>query len=184
MSKLTLPRFYRWGGGILPHTWSFGWVTGKDDDLVCVKPSVEIEPEDELFLSPVCSNRFLAFWAFVMKAILARIDHNSRGLEGYLVAIPTEDFAVGEHIAASTTFVVGFPFAPTFSAPILPYQLLVTSNIRMAMCPSSALTSSVCSSPRLFNDPLRECHIVSPPFRCIMLPDYASVNSSARRGTV
>ena len=73
---MKLPRFYDWGGGGVPYSWSFGWLTGKDNDLVCVLPRVKTEPLGELSLSPVCSNRLLAFIAFVCKLTLIRWDKN------------------------------------------------------------------------------------------------------------
>ena len=75
------PKFYRWGGGGVPFSWSFGWETGVDDDLVCVKPNVQTKIQERVALSPVCSTRLLALLAFAMKAILVRIDRNLRGLE-------------------------------------------------------------------------------------------------------
>jgi len=81
MGKISLPKFYRWDG-FITSPWSFGWETGKDNDLVCVKPNILTKIEGEIALSPVCSTRLLAFWSFVMKAILVKIDHNLRGLEG------------------------------------------------------------------------------------------------------
>ena len=74
------PKFYRWGCKDLPSYWSFGWETGKDNNLICVKPNILSEIAGEINLSPVCSNRFLAGSAFIMKVILVRIDHNLRGL--------------------------------------------------------------------------------------------------------
>ena len=71
-----MPRFYRWGGGGVLYTWSFGWWTGKDDDLLCVKSKISSDAEAEIALSPVCSNRVLALLAFLLKAILIRIDGN------------------------------------------------------------------------------------------------------------
>jgi len=76
------PKFYRWGGGGIPFKWSFGWLTGRDNDLVCVKPRIYTPVAGEIALSPVCSNRVLAIIAFVMKAILVKVDYNLRGLEG------------------------------------------------------------------------------------------------------
>ena len=80
--KLSLPRFSRWGGGGVPYTWTFGWLTGRDNDLVCVKSKIDTPIAGEVALSPVCSNRLLAFIAFAMKAILVRIDQNLRDLAG------------------------------------------------------------------------------------------------------
>ena len=72
------PKFYDWGGGGLPYTWSFGWLTGKDNDLVCVLPEVKTHEDGEVSLSPVCSNRLSALIAFVCKFMLLRLDHNIR----------------------------------------------------------------------------------------------------------
>jgi hypothetical protein len=81
-----LPRFHRWDCGRFQPDWSFGWKTGKDKDLICLKSHIDIElkePTLSLLLSPICSNRLLALCAFVMKALLLRIDRNSkRCLEG------------------------------------------------------------------------------------------------------
>lgn len=71
-----LPHFFRWGGGGVPFSWSFGWLTGKDKDLVCVRPSLHTPTAGEINLSPVCSNRLLALIAFSLKAILVRLDQN------------------------------------------------------------------------------------------------------------
>ena len=73
-----LLHFYRWGGGGVPFKWSFGWLTGKDNDLVCVKPQITTSLAGEISLSPVCSNRPLAFCAFIAKSFLLRVDHNLR----------------------------------------------------------------------------------------------------------
>lgn len=73
---MKIPRFYSWGGGGVPTTWSFGWWTGKDDDLMCVKSKTSTDTDAEIALSPICSNRPLALVAFVLKAILIRIDGN------------------------------------------------------------------------------------------------------------
>lgn len=73
---MKLPRFYDWGGGGVPYRWSFGWLTGEDDDLVCVLPTIKTEALGELSLSPVCSNRLLALFGFVCKLILLKVDKN------------------------------------------------------------------------------------------------------------
>lgn len=73
---LIMPKFYKWDGGPLPSRWSFGWRTGKDNDLACIRRRVETKNEGDLFLSPVCDNRFLALYAFVIKYLLSRVDHN------------------------------------------------------------------------------------------------------------
>ena len=76
-----LPKFYRWGGGPCPYSWSFGWLTGRDKDLVCVRPNLHTPRAGEINLSPVCSNRLLALIAFILKAILVRLDQNLNAQE-------------------------------------------------------------------------------------------------------
>ncbi len=73
---MRLPRFYDWGGGGVPYSWSFGWLTGEDDDLVCVLPIVKTKTLGELSLSPVSSNRLLALLGFACKLILLKVDKN------------------------------------------------------------------------------------------------------------
>jgi len=87
-----LPKFYRWGGGGLPFTWSFGWVTGLDNDLMCVVPNAQTRLQEHIALSPICSNRLLALCAFVIKAILVRVDHNLKGLELAYGMVPNREF--------------------------------------------------------------------------------------------
>ena len=77
-----IPEFQRWGGP--PWTWSFGWWTGKDRDLMCVVP--ELAEGDglhrgclaDLVLSPVCKTRIAAFIAFCLKWALVQLDENTR----------------------------------------------------------------------------------------------------------
>jgi len=76
-----LPKFYKWGGGGVPFFWCLGWETGKDNDLICVKPYITTVIEGELTLSPICRNKPLALFAFMLKAILVRIDNNVKGLD-------------------------------------------------------------------------------------------------------
>lgn len=79
---MRLPKFYRWGGGGVKHTWSFGWLTGRDDDLICVKSKISTTlPIAEAFLSPVASTKLLAIWAFILKSLVVRIDYNVKDLE-------------------------------------------------------------------------------------------------------
>jgi len=72
-------KFYRWGGGGVKHRWSFGWLTGIDNDLVCVSPNVRTRAMEYIALSPVCFNRLLALIAFLLKVLLFRLDWNLRG---------------------------------------------------------------------------------------------------------
>ena len=76
--KASLPRFYHFGGGPIRKVWAFGWLTGGDSDLVCVKPNILVGlPLVELLLSPVCSTRFLSLFGFLLKVLLVRIDRNA-----------------------------------------------------------------------------------------------------------
>ena len=81
------PRFFAWGGGSVKTTWSFGWLTGKDRDLVCVRPYLieENTCAADRVLSPVCGTRLTAFAAFVLKRLLVSLDQNVTGVN-YKVA--------------------------------------------------------------------------------------------------
>ncbi len=71
-----LPHFFRWGSN---SDVSFGWQTGQNNDLICLRPRISIElkePALSVLLSPICSNRFLALFAFIVKVLLVRIDQN------------------------------------------------------------------------------------------------------------
>ncbi len=72
---MKVPRFYRWGGGV-SYKWSFGWLAGLDNDLVCILPIVITRERECYALSPVCSSRPLAFIAMTLKAILLKIVWN------------------------------------------------------------------------------------------------------------
>ncbi len=75
--KLHTPKFYRWdtrNGAV----WAFGWKTGGDNDLICIKRCIKTTREAEMVLSPICSTKLLAISAFVAKVMLSRIDHNLR----------------------------------------------------------------------------------------------------------
>lgn len=54
--------------------WAFGWKTGIDNDLICVFPNVNSRVQEHYTLSPVCSNRFLALIAFLIKRLLFVLD--------------------------------------------------------------------------------------------------------------
>ena len=47
-----LPKLYRWDNR-RSSVWAFGWLVGKDNDLVCVKPNITNEIAAEMSLSPV-----------------------------------------------------------------------------------------------------------------------------------
>ncbi len=63
----------------MPFKWSFGWLTGLDNDLVCISPFVRTRTREECFLSPVCSNRLVALVAMLLKVLLVKLDWNLRG---------------------------------------------------------------------------------------------------------
>ena len=75
---MPMAKFYKWGGGGVPVAWSFGWLTGKDGDLVCVTQTLNEENarQADWVLSPVCSNRVYALTAFLLKAIVVAMDQN------------------------------------------------------------------------------------------------------------
>lgn len=73
-----MPRFFKWRGGSISDSWSFGYLTGKDQDLICIKSDTRDEVEAEILLSPVCSNRPLAILAFVLKRNLLKLDENMK----------------------------------------------------------------------------------------------------------
>lgn len=74
---MKFPRFYKWSGGHrIPDAWSFGFITGKDHDLICIKPNPSDKIEAEIALSPVCSSKLLAISAFWVKRVLLQVDQN------------------------------------------------------------------------------------------------------------
>lgn len=94
---MKFPKLYKFDGGVgIPDAWVFGWLTGKDNDLVCIKPNLKNSIAAEIALSPVCSSKLLAFSAAILKLILIRIDHNARLSERSTVTIPTKYLAVGD----------------------------------------------------------------------------------------
>ena len=89
---MELPRFYRWDGGhIIADAWSFGYMTGQDNDLICVKPNICDKIKAERALSPVCSTRPLAISAFWAKRFLLRIDQNLWSVRRWLYGNPNKE---------------------------------------------------------------------------------------------
>ena len=76
---MKMPKLYKWDGGIIPDAYSFGFLTGRDHDLICVKPNLSDRMEAEIALSPICSTRLLAILAFLLKRILMKIDQTTWG---------------------------------------------------------------------------------------------------------
>ena len=62
--------------GLLKKRWAFGWLTGKDNDLICVRPNISDPIQGEVALSPICHNPVLAIFAFGLKYTLFFIDEN------------------------------------------------------------------------------------------------------------
>ena len=60
--------------------WASGWLTGIDNDLICVYPNVTTRVMEHWALSPTSHSRLLALIAFLAKRLLFAIDHNLRGL--------------------------------------------------------------------------------------------------------
>lgn len=76
---------------ILPDKWSYGYLTGCDNDLICIVPDILDKIEAEIVLSPVCNNRLYAISAFFLKRILLRIDGNM-GIRGLPCDSPNKGF--------------------------------------------------------------------------------------------
>jgi hypothetical protein len=73
-----MPRFFRWGGGTVSYSWSFGWLT--DEDIVAPVRKLPKGVYYGMVMSPVCKSRPGAFVAFLLKMLLVRIDYNLRAL--------------------------------------------------------------------------------------------------------
>ena len=71
-----MPTLFKWGGNSIPDSWAFGYLTGKDHDLICVRSNIKDKKKAEIALSPVCVNRPLAILAFVFKRLLLKLDEN------------------------------------------------------------------------------------------------------------
>ena len=74
MSKNTLI-FYTFKGGSLPDKYCCGYLTGGEEDLICVKPC-NTNQDAEAHLSPIASCRVLAITGFALKWLLSRFDEN------------------------------------------------------------------------------------------------------------
>ena len=176
--RLNFPKFYRWGGGSVRSDWSFGWSTGKNNDLISIKPNINVEikePTLSVLLSPICSNRFLALCAFFTKLLLVKIDQNlKKCLEGWTMAVPTKNLAISGRVNMVPTDTVCFPFTwpNRQSTSISPYQSFIAANPVMVMSSSNTLTiccawgvnTTCCSSPCSPYYITRKCHF-TPSFR-------------------
>mgnify|MGYP001558422840 CR=1 FL=1 len=78
--KLSFPKLYCIKNPERTH-WIMGWLTGIDQDLVCIFPNIRTRVMEHWTLSPVCSNRFWAFIAYIAKRLLFFIDENLQGLD-------------------------------------------------------------------------------------------------------
>ena len=163
-----LPKFFAWGGGSVRTTWSFGWLTGSDADLVCVRPCVAEENAcaADWVLSPVCGTRATAFLAFVLKYLLVILDQNISGvrLEGCtMTRVPAQDFTVGKGVITTrfdTSPMVCFPGTYTLSPTIRLHQCLVAPCLPVVMGDPGALTLATCTCPSCVNNRLWKCHLV------------------------
>lgn len=62
--------------------WVFGWLTGRDSDLVCVKPNLVDPYKAQMALSPASSNLLLAVMGFLLKSAVLVIDRNFLSPDG------------------------------------------------------------------------------------------------------
>ncbi len=75
IDKLSPSTLYRWDS-FITLCWSLAHKTNKVNDLVCFNPNIQpAEIQGETKIRSSCSARFLAFCAFIIKAMLAAIDH-------------------------------------------------------------------------------------------------------------
>lgn len=79
-NKDSHPYFQGFGVFIFPgppkDVWAVGWLTGRDSDLICVKPNIIETWRGDLALSPTCTNPFLAALGFILKRVLLAVDLN------------------------------------------------------------------------------------------------------------
>ncbi|MBA7698064.1 hypothetical protein ES703_106738 [subsurface metagenome] len=77
-----MPKFHCWDNPkpVGKH-WAFGWLTGIDNDLMCIYPSVTTRVMEHWTLSPVSHSPIMALLAFLTKRFLFLIDHNLQGLD-------------------------------------------------------------------------------------------------------
>jgi len=55
--------------------WAMGWVTGPDQDMICVK-RVSTNVEAQIAMSPTNESPFLAVLGFLLKRLLLAVDNN------------------------------------------------------------------------------------------------------------
>lgn len=56
--------------------WCVGWLTGRDSDLVCIKPDIVDQIDGEINVSPICKSPLIAIWGFILKRLLSNVDKN------------------------------------------------------------------------------------------------------------
>ena len=93
LKACSYPRFHCWDNPppVGKH-YTFGWLTGIDNDLICVFPNVKTRVLGHWTLSPVHPNRLVSFIAFTEKRFLFLVDHN---LEGLIVLLYGMDSSKG-----------------------------------------------------------------------------------------
>jgi len=67
---------YCWEDPIGGNGWALGWMTGPDNDLVCVRPGITNPNIAEAALSPVSTCRTSAIFGFCLKYMLFSVDSN------------------------------------------------------------------------------------------------------------
>lgn len=58
------------GGKVVPYVYGFGYWTGEQGDLLCVK-ECKTNKEAEKYLSPLCRSRIIAFIKFIAGIVQA-----------------------------------------------------------------------------------------------------------------
>jgi hypothetical protein len=72
MDRLILITF---DGGTLPNKYGYGYITGKEKDLLCVK-LCKTNQDAEVHLSPISASKIMAVIGFILKWLLSRFDEN------------------------------------------------------------------------------------------------------------
>jgi len=59
-----------------PHAYAFGYLTGEDEDLICVFPDIENKILAEKALSPTNKSKLIAIFLYFVKRFLLKRDRN------------------------------------------------------------------------------------------------------------
>ena len=61
--------YWKCVGGSLPYMWGYGYWTGPEKDLLCIKSNIDTNIEAEKYLSPICYTRKQAKKEFLKRKI-------------------------------------------------------------------------------------------------------------------